>query len=209
MHICSLCSKPVLFIFRFRERDYYRCSSCRAVMIDPLMHISPEDEKIRYDQHNNDINDPGYRQFVKPLVESVKNKFSVGTKGLDYGAGSGPVAADLLVKLGYEIKLFDPFYWNNPEVLTNKYDFIICCEVIEHFCKPYDEFKLLHSLLRPHGSLFCMTEILRDDLNLEEWYYLKDPTHIFFYHRQTFEWIRGEFSFSSLDIKGRIIKYNL
>lgn len=211
MHIitCPLCGDEAFQVFDFRSRDYFRCGCCFALMVDPLKHLSAEDEKRRYDLHNNDVNDPGYRQFVRPIVDKVQQYYKADTTGLDYGAGSGPVAAVLLKEKGFNINLYDPFYWNNRDILKMKYDFIICLEVIEHFRQPYCEFKFLQSLLKPGGSLFCMTELIPDDLELQQWYYIKDPTHIFLYDRKSLEWIKTSFSFANLKIEGRLIHFAL
>ncbi len=206
---CTLCNAASVFSFSFRARDFYRCSNCLSLMVDPLMHPSAEEEKKRYDQHNNDVNDPGYRKFVRPIVDLVKLTCRDGANGLDYGAGPGPVAALLLEKEGYEVALFDPFYWNNSSVLKKKYTFIICSEVIEHFRQPAAEFSLLRSLLKPGGSLFCMTEILPSDPDLQNWYYIKDPTHLFFYSPEALEWIKENNNFKSLKIDGRVVHFSL
>ena len=206
---CALCGSVSGLSFSFRERDYYRCVSCCSLMVDPAFHLSFEEEKKRYDQHNNDVNDPGYRKFVRPIVDLVKLTCEPGAKGLDYGAGSGPVAALLLEQEGFKIELFDPFYWNNFKVLQSSYAFIICSEVIEHFRQPAAEFSLLRSLLRPGGSLFCMTEIIPEDRDLRDWYYIKDPTHLFFYSREALEWIKVNNNFKELTIEGRVIHFSL
>ncbi len=174
-------------------------------MMDPAVHLPPEAEKSRYDEHNNDVNDAGYRNFVKPLVDTVLSKFTPGAAGLDYGAGPGPVAAVMLKEKGYQVELFDPYYWSDSRLLEKKYDFIICCEVIEHFYWPAREFHLLRSLLRPGGSLMCMTETIDDTFDFGQWYYKNDPTHVFFYHPRALRWIKEKYEFSILTVRKRVI----
>jgi SAM-dependent methyltransferase len=204
---CTLCGAAAELSCRFREKDYYRCSCCKSILMDPAMKLSPLEEKKRYDQHNNDVKDPGYRKFVQPLVQKILQQYGCRSKGLDYGAGSGPVAAAMLQEKGYNITLYDPYYWNDRNVLNKEeFDYIICCEVIEHFHSPAEEFWQLRSLLKPGGSLFCKTEIYSESLDFEGWYYKNDPTHVFFYHRMALEWIKSEFSFSALIIEERIIQ---
>lgn len=178
-------------------------------MMSPADRLSPTEEKDRYDQHKNDVNDQGYRNFVSPLVGKVLKTHPFGSSGLDYGSGSGPVAAVLLREKGYEVSLFDPFYHPDKKVLQRKYNFIICSEVIEHFYRPAEEFRLLSSLLLPGGSLFCMSELLPDQVNFTNWYYKNDPTHVFFYHLTALEWIRKKYSFSSLQVEKRLIHFKL
>jgi len=175
--------------------------------MDPNFYLSPAAEKERYDQHNNDPADPGYRRFVSPLVERVKAAYGTGAAGLDYGAGSGPVISAMLKEAGYRPVLYDPFYWNEPNLLKDHYDFIVCCEVIEHFHRPFDEFKRLRSLLNPGGAIFCMTEVFSDTVDFLNWRYKNDPTHVFFYHQDSLAWIRDNLDFSSLEISGRLIVF--
>jgi len=206
---CKLCFAAIEILTSFRAKCYYRCTHCQSIMMDPAGYLSSEAEKSRYDQHNNDVNDQGYRNFVKPLVETILNKYSPGARGLDYGAGSGPVAAAMLEEKGYRVNLYDPYYWNNKTLLDAKYDYIICCEVIEHFTRPAEEFRLLRSLLCEGGSLVCMTDITSDSLDFEKWYYKNDPTHVFFYHPLALKWIKKEYGFSSLTVEKRLIHFEV
>lgn len=204
---CLLCGAGAYFFSQYRNVDYYRCGNCRAVFMPPAFHPSPEREKKRYLTHNNDVSDPGYRAFVRPLTDMVAAHHGPGEGGLDFGAGTGPVAADLLKEEGYGLELYDPFFCNNPEALQKKYDFIICCEVIEHFHRPGKEFRLLRSLLRPGGSLFCMTLLYNDDIDFVKWRYKDDETHVIFYDRESVSWIKTSFDFESARIDDRIIHF--
>jgi SAM-dependent methyltransferase len=206
---CSLCSAKASFFCQFRTLHYYRCSGCRSILLDPGMYLSREKEKSRYEEHNNDVNDPGYQQFVMPLVKQVEKKFNQTHKGLDFGAGTGPVVTKLLQDKGFKMELYDPFFCNNPLALNQTYNFIICCEVIEHFHFPKREFKLLRSLLKPGGSLYLMTEVYQDDLDFVNWHYKNDPTHVFFYHNHALIWIKKHLNFARLEREGRLIQFEV
>jgi hypothetical protein len=104
---------------------------------------SKNDEVLRYTQHNNDVNDVRYQKFVQPLVTGILQDFDQSHIGLDFGAGTGPVISKLLTDEGYVIKQYDPFFYDHAELLNQKYDYIACCEVVEHFHNPAKEFKLL------------------------------------------------------------------
>jgi len=204
---CRLCNGRGEYLGLYRDRRYYRCTFCFSVMMDPVYYLPPEEEKHRYDQHNNDVNDPGYRQFAAPLVDKIKQNYGPRVAGLDYGAGSGPVASVLLRENGYHsISLYDPYYHPDRSVLSERYHFVICCEVIEHFHQPAEEFKLLRSLLLPGGSLFCMTELYDEKIDFKNWYYKNDPTHVFFYHHRALRWIEKEYNFNSLHLEKRLIQ---
>ena len=44
---------------------FYFCTNCKSVFKDPKKHLIPEDEKARYDLHNNSIEDSRYIQYLE------------------------------------------------------------------------------------------------------------------------------------------------
>ncbi len=205
---CRLCrNKSELFFETKNQKKYYRCGQCWAIFLDSRYYLLEKDQIERYKQHNNDVNDPGYQKFVTPIVSQIIKKYKTTQLGLDFGAGTGPVAAKLLIDKGYAIKLYDPFFWNNPEALKRKYDFIICSEVIEHFHYPRKSFKLLKKLLKKNSTLFCMTDVYSEDINFKKWYYKNDPTHVFFYQQKTLEKVKSLLGFSGLKRQNRLIEF--
>ena len=203
---CTLCNSSSSQIYHDRNGAYYKCATCCSVFLHPDFYPSPELEKKRYESHNNNPEDKGYQNFVSPLVNEILAKVPPGSYGLDFGAGPGPVATKMLREKGYQMELYDPFFWNETDLLQNKYDFVFCCEVIEHFHNPDKEFKLLRSLLKPAGSLFCMTDFVVENNHFPEWYYKNDSTHVFFYHPKALEWIKINIGFSGLVHKGRVFE---
>jgi uncharacterized C2H2 Zn-finger protein len=202
---CGLCAYPVESVIMVDQKSYHLCPRCGAVFLDAQCYLEPAEEKKRYEQHRNDVNDPRYQQFVRPVVDNVQDLFGPGHRGLDFGAGPGPVIYKLLKDQGYAVRLYDPFFWNDQSALEEDYDYIVCCEVIEHFFSPAREFRLLRSLLNEGGALFCKTEVLTDHVDFSRWYYKNDPTHVFFYRPRTLTWIQKHFGFSSLKIDDRLI----
>jgi len=189
------------------RKKHYQCAHCSSIFLNSRCCVSKEDERKRYQEHNNDIEYPGYQKFVEPIIRGVEQKFDKKHKGLDFGSGTGPVIAKLLRDKGYTIELYDPLFCNNPDKLEETYDFIVCCEVMEHFHFPVKEFALLRSILKPGGALFCMTDIYSEKVDFRTWYYKNDSTHVFFYHKNALAWIQSKFKFSALKIKGRLIQF--
>ena len=113
----------------------------------------------------------------------------------------------LLKRQGFKMDIYDPLFKNDISVFQKKYDFIVCCEVIEHFHKPFKEFQLLKSLLKPAGKLFCMTDIFSKEINFEKWYYKNDLTHVIFYQKETFKWIKKSAEFSKVTVNNRLITF--
>lgn len=208
---CTLCSTETepFYYYEKEARHYHRCPNCRAVLMDQKDYPTPQEEIQRYESHNNDVEDPRYQNFVSPLVEKITRRFEPEHLGLDFGSGTGPVITKMLSDQGYNLNVFDPFFDNNPEVLEHKYDYIVSCEVIEHFHNPYREFKDLKSMLKPDGALFLKTDVYTEDIDFHAWYYKSDETHVFFYHPKTFDWIKKEFGFLELEIDGRHITFSL
>jgi hypothetical protein len=204
---CFICGGKSGLFSKIKDKIYYRCSRCLAVFLDKRFYLSKEAERKRYKEHNNDVNDPRYQKFVKPIVSRVQEEFTKEDKGLDFGAGTGPVVTKLLTDKGYKLELYDPFFCDRKNVLQKKYDFIVCCEVIEHFRFPFKEFRLLRSLLNPGGTLYCMTDIYSEEIDFKRWYYKDDPTHVVFYHTKTLEQIKLLFGFSGLEIKERLVQF--
>lgn len=204
---CTLCSAETepFYYYEKEARQYHRCPNCRAVLMDIDDYPTPDEEVHRYESHNNNVEDPRYQNFVSPLVELIRKHFEPNDLGLDFGSGTGPVITKMLNDQGYELNVFDPFFDNNPQVLDLKYDYIVSCEVIEHFHNPYEEFQQLRGMLKSGGALFLKTDPYTEDRDFHAWYYKSDETHVFFYHPETFKWIKEEFDFSRLEIDGRHI----
>lgn len=204
---CTLCNSETesFYYYEKEDRHYNRCPNCKAVLMDIDDYPTPEEEINRYESHNNDVEDPRYQKFASPLVEKITAAYDTDSLGLDFGAGTGPVITKMLSDQGYEVNVFDPFFDNHPELLKLKYHYIVSCEVIEHFHKPYKEFAQLRDMLYPNGSLFLKTDIYTDDTDFHAWYYKSDETHVFFYHPETFQWLKNEFGFTKLEIDNRHI----
>jgi len=169
---------------------------------------SLKEEQLRYETHNNDVEDLGYQEFVKPITSAVLQNFSAHHFGLDFGCGTGPVITSVLKKAAYFVTTYDPIFDNNKEALKTTYDYIVCCEVMEHFHNPLQEFQRLKKLLKPNGKLFCMTELYHENIDFSKWYYKNDPTHVFFYTEKTIEWIQKMIRFSSFEIQRRLIVFS-
>ncbi len=175
--------------------------------MDPRDRLSPEQERQFYETHNNDVDDPRYQAFVLPITSAVQRDFSPDSLGLDFGAGTGPVITKVLQEQGYALKLYDPFFHRDREVLQHRYDYVVCCEVIEHFGNPAQAFAQLCGCLKPGGKLYCMSVLYNPAIDLSTWYYATDPTHVFFYQAATLHWLQQHLGFASTIIEGRLITF--
>jgi citrate lyase synthetase len=67
---------------------------------------------------------------------------------------------------------------------------------------------LLRGLLHKGAKLYLMTDIY-DERDFATWYYKNDPTHVFFYTKESFEWIQKAYNFQTLFIDKRLIVLSL
>ncbi|WP_247666492.1 class I SAM-dependent methyltransferase [Aquimarina sp. MMG015] len=202
---CALCGSETVEFSVTEKRGYYQCTHCDGIGMYPSYFLSSIDEKNRYDTHNNDVTDVGYQNFVSPIVNSIRDEYKKEHNGLDFGSGSGPVITSMLRNIGYNITTYDPFFDPNPKALDQTYDYIACCEVMEHFYNPNQEFKLLHSLLQEKGSLYCKTYLYNRSIDFNSWWYKNDPTHVFFYTQKTLNWIKTNYHFNDLSVSDKLI----
>lgn len=186
------------------ERHYYLCHACKLIAVDPIYYLSEEDEKKRYQSHNNGIDEPGYVSFLNRIVEPALSYINKSMKGLDFGCGPAPTLSKLVNSHGITCDDYDPlFHFNTP---LNKYDFIFATECFEHFFEPKKELKKIKSLLKPGGYLFVMTERYDNIERFHNWYYKRDPTHVIFFHQDTFHFIENEYGFKIMyNDKNRVI----
>lgn len=202
---CLLCKAPSSYGTTSNKRTYFKCSNCACMYLKENDRLNEKDERKRYLEHNNDVTDKRYQKFVSPITDYIIKKYTLESLGLDYGAGTGPVISSMLNEKGFNLNIYDPYFHNNKKHLEQEYDYIVCCEVIEHFYKPKNEFQQLKNLLKKGGELICKTDLYGDDIDFNNWYYKNDPTHVFFYSKQTFQWIKQHIGFNKVSIEGRLI----
>ncbi len=198
---CTLCKNRLT---QKADEKFFICSKCKAFVMDETFHLSKELEKQRYELHNYDISDAGYRNFTAPLINAVLEDFTDKHSGLDYGCGRIPVISEILKENGYIIKLYDLFFHSGTNALEDKYDYIICCECFEHFRHPDKEMIKLKNLLKPNGKLYIMTHIYAEPTDFSKWYYRNDPTHVFIAQHETFKYIEKEFCMKIVSMNDRL-----
>jgi 2-polyprenyl-3-methyl-5-hydroxy-6-metoxy-1,4-benzoquinol methylase len=175
---------------------YHRCGTCALTFLDPERWPSPDAERARYEEHDNRPDDPGYRRFLAKLADPLDARLPRGSEGLDFGCGPGPTLSGMLAACGHHVRDYDPFFLPDEDALARSYDFIACSEVIEHVHDPWSVLTRLDGLLRPGGVLGVMTGMVDDRADFANWYYVRDPTHVCFYHPDTMAWIAERFGWT-------------
>lgn len=199
---CKLCRAEIKETISLANGRYFHsCDNCGFVFLDPSFFLNIEDEKARYDLHENNISNQGYVEMFEKFIADAVMPFKTSVKKiLDYGSGPGPVLAELLKHKGYEVSIYDPIYARN-DFEEESFDLITSTEVVEHFYEPFDEIKRMVSLLKPKAYLSIMTRFLPEKSKFKSWFYKDDPTHVSLYSLSSFEFLARELGL-------RIVKNN-
>lgn len=206
--ICPLCHHQGSSFYKDKEHHFFLCNHCEGIFRNQNQFLNSPAEKRRYLNHRSDINDKGYYQFIKPIIEEVKKNLKTESLGLDFGCGHTPVLSRHLQKESYNMSEYDAIFFNDTSVLNRNYDFIVCCEVMEHFYKPHQMFQLLFDILMPGGLLICKTHPYTNSVDFTTWYYKNDPSHVFIYQHKTFQWIKENFLFENVKVDDRLITFS-
>lgn len=182
---------------------FFRCRTCSLVVKDPAVRATPEQERAHYEKHNNDLTDSGYRGHLLKLISAMLPFLMTSAEGLDYGCGPVLSIEPLMTERGMRCVSYDPFFFPSHHlVASDRYDFITCCEVSEHFKDPRGEYDRLRGMLKRGGILGVMTRLVPE--SFESWWYHRDPTHVVFYSEATLSWIGAHLGFTLLERQGDV-----
>lgn len=194
---CLLCHSPHSAPFKVDKkpvRSYFHCAECDLIFMDPAERLGPLEEKLRYDQHENQSS-AGYLAFFEPLINSIEEHFkAAGVMGssltsLDFGCGPTALLSQLLNLRGFKTHDYDLYYHPNQDELRKTYHLVTSTEVWEHLYNPRTEIERMLRLLKPGGLLGVMTSGHRGEAVFHDWHYRRDTTHVVFFSEQTMQWI--------------------
>lgn len=187
--ICPLClsadTEPLPFMFK--NRTFGKCNVCELIFVNKDNLPDSDSEKQRYLLHTNSHDNVGYIKFLKQIIAPLKQLVKPCSAGLDFGCGPMPVLADILGEEGYSCDIYDPFFFPKKPQMT--YDFITATECFEHFHQPALDVGFIFSLLHQDGILAIMTDTWQTTASFKDWHYIRDFTHVSFYHNKTMTWI--------------------
>lgn len=187
---CTLCGSPALSLYHEdQRRSYWVCDRCNLVQVPAACRLTASAEKAEYDKHDNDPDDIGYRRFLERTFRPVSGHVPPPARGLDFGCGPGPALACMFEEAGYEVALYDRFYYPDESVLSGSYDFITATEVVEHLHDPAHWLDRLWQLLNPGGVLAVQTKRVISRDHFAHWHYIRDPTHVIFFSIATLQWL--------------------
>lgn len=189
---CKVCNSNTNIISHPKFGNYFYCCNCEFISKDESNRLNEEEEKLRYSNHNNTIEDKGYVDYLNRFLDGTVIPFvGEGKKGLDFGSGPSPVLAQLLEKkLNYNMDIYDYYFSPEKVYIAKKYDLVTSTEVIEHLSDPLLYFELFSKLLKPKGVLAIMTQFhSNDEVSFLKWPYIRDKSHVSFYTPKTMEYI--------------------
>ena len=190
LKLCPLCEADGAGIFfedPTRKREFFLCEACGLVFVPTEHHPSVEDEKRRYDLHQNHPSDTGYQNHLRRLFDPLNGRLAPSSRGLDFGSGPGPVLSRMFEAAGHPMEIYDPFYAPDPAVLGRTYDFVTAAEVAEHLRRPAETLDQVWGLVRPGGWLGVMTQSRPADGHFAKWGYKNDVTHLLFFSPGVFD----------------------
>jgi len=185
-HICQ--QETTVFTHEKTEIKYYHCNACEYIFKSPEYYQDLEAQKERYNLHENNEEDAGYRAYFQRFLDFVLPCVGEVQTALDFGCGRTSLLAKLLEKEGISCDYYDPIY--HPHTLddSRKYDLIVSTEVFEHLHQPKEVFENLLGRLDKGGYLAIQTEFhSNEQASFQKWWYPQDPTHIVFFRAKTFE----------------------
>ena len=196
--LCSVCESNEIRPFMLvGDKYYWTCNVCKARILSCKHWLSKEEEFKYYQTHQNISSDPAYQEFAAQLALPILDKLVPNSSGLDFGCGPDSALSAILRQHGHNMTLYDPFFFPAKNSLKKTYDFIVCSEAAEHFHQPAKEFKKFNSLLNENGWLGIMTNFQTENARFKNWHYRRDPTHVVFYRKETFEAIGKQFRWTA------------
>jgi len=197
---CPLCHSKTDPFIEAAGRTYRNCKTCWLISVPPEHLIPENEEKERYLEHENSLDNPGYVQMFMDKIQLLPSYCPKVRTVLDFGCGYEPVLVSLLNREGYRAEGFDFFF--HPEWPSDKtFDLVISTETFEHLKDPARELDRIEKVIAPGGYLAVMTQFYPashgepDPTEFAKWYYQRDPTHIRFFSPETFRWLEGHKNF--------------
>lgn len=193
---CHICHHPTeLFLDEKSGIIYYRCDGCGVIFKDPQGYQDLDQQKQRYDLHDNSEDHSGYQAYFQRFLDVVLPCVGAPELALDFGCGRSTLLASMLETKGISCRYYDPIYFPDVSYQETRYDLIVSTEVFEHLHHPREVFELLVGALNAGGYLAIQTQFYPQDTEVfKKWYYHQDATHIVFFTLKTFEWLAKRFN---------------
>ena len=185
MLTCKLClASPCRPAGQTLGRRLLHCPACGLGFVPDEHWLSVDDERRRYQFHDNAPGNAGYRRFLGQVTDVVAALTPRPTSILDFGSGELAVLTGLLIDRGHACTAYDPLYGLGSPAGT--YNLVILCEVLEHLRDLRGELHALRGRLARDGRVLVRTQPYPAVDEIPAWWYSRDSTHINFAAPETF-----------------------
>jgi 2-polyprenyl-3-methyl-5-hydroxy-6-metoxy-1,4-benzoquinol methylase len=186
---CYICYRPTTsFLYEKTDTIYHNCKECEFIFKSPKHYLDFQAQKKRYELHENNENDIGYRAYFERFLDYILYFVGKPKEALDFGCGCTTLLSNMIEQKGINCDYYDPIFY--PDGMKDKkiYDVIVSVEVFEHLQQPDLVFKDLLNRLGSGGYLAIQTEFHPNNIEkFKKWWYHNDPTHIVFFRAKTFK----------------------
>ena len=188
---CPICSQGChSFSDEKLSTHYYHCRACHFIFKSPDHYETYDEQKKRYDLHQNEEGNKGYQAYFKRFMDYILPLAGNPKSALDFGCGATSLLANMLKEEGIDCDFYDPIYYPKTDYKDKNYDLIVSVEVFEHLHHPKEIFEYLLSKLNKGGYLAIQTQFHHGDIEqFLNWYYRLDHTHIVFFRPETFRYL--------------------
>jgi len=192
---CPLCFAEHGSLYtKDKYRTFYLCLKCDLVFVDKQNLLTSEQEKNRYDFHQNNPDDDHYKNYFKNIIDLFKDLLPIKGLGLDLGCGRTTLMSELMTNDGFKTVAYDPYYFPAKHLLTDSYDWIMLCEVFEHTKDPKNMVDWILNHLNKNGLwIVSMAERPKTKELFDRWYYKNDQKHYHFWSEKTWEYLTKTF----------------
>lgn len=192
--ICKLCGKnSVDKLCENSSREFYHCTFCELIFVPEMYHLNIQEEKTRYDLHDNSMDNKGYVNYLQKIEKVVSGIVTKDKSILDFGSGKNAVLSGLLKINGFNCTSYDPLYGLHNATQKSAFDLLIACEVVEHLRDLRSELFLIKKMITDTSKIIIRTQLYPPSDKFLKWWYIQDLTHINF------------FSLKSIEIAGQIL----
>jgi tetratricopeptide (TPR) repeat protein len=181
---------------------YRRCSVCEFVFTTFCDAWTPDQFAQRIYNSDYATVDPDYGD-ARPrgnanVIARTFDAWKATLAVLDYGSGSGVLAAHL-AEGGFEATAsYDPYSNPDASVLARRYDIVTCFEVLEHHPDPVAAIREIAGVLNPDGIVVLSTLVQGADFEREglQWWYVGPRNgHVSIFSRTALATAWGAFGF--------------
>ena len=189
---CRLCGFDRLtLVSQDKRRAFYICENCELISVPKRYWLSADDEKKRYELHNNTLSNDGYVKFLSQMADEVQKVCDSNSRVLDFGSGANAVLSQLLNKKNINCRAYDPLFDKFLQNSGERFNIIVLCEVIEHLKNIRGEFEFIDKHLSKDGKIILRTQIYYDISKFSGWWYAQDAAHINFFNKKSLQTTAG------------------